>query len=184
MEGPLISNIQRNINYFIKEIFNMGLFKKDEDIKKQEAISNSKVKNTPPVKTTYTKNSPMSHNLSESVISKELIISGEITGTSNLRIKGTVEGKIELKSNVVVENESKINADIKGNNIEISGTVEGNITAEDKITLNETAIVVGNITCRSFTVKEGASFEGNINMVHSSSKEQKNKGETQKSKNL
>ncbi len=156
----------------------MGLFKKEENIKSSTS-KNIRSDAKTPSKTSNITNYSYSKGLSESFISKELTISGEITGNSNLRIKGIVEGKITLNADVVIDRESEIKADIKGKNIEISGIVDGNLVADDKITLKETAVVTGNITCKSFTVKEGASFEGNINMIHSAKEKKVNKVESQ-----
>ncbi len=151
----------------------MGLFnKKEENIKK--GFENTPIKNEPQKSEPFSKETKRNNypsTSSEGIISKGLTISGKITGNANLKIYGEVEGEIDISADVIVENGSSINADIKGRNVEISGVVNGNVTAKEKILLKETAIVVGNITCKSFIVKEGASFEGNINMIHSSNQQ-------------
>ncbi len=152
----------------------MGLFnKKEENIKK--GFEDTPVKSEIPKKEVLSskevKRNSYTSTSNEGIISKGITISGKITGNANLKIYGEVEGEIDISADVVVENGSSINADIKGRNVEISGVVNGNVTAKEKILLKETAIVVGNITCKSFIVKEGASFEGNINMIHSSNQQ-------------
>lgn len=93
-----------------------------------------------------------------------LRMTGEISGEEDISIHGTLEGKIRTTKTVTIGETGSIKAEIHGGTVVVMGTVQGNITATEKVLLRPTARVTGNITCASFTVNEGASFEGNINM--------------------
>jgi cytoskeletal protein CcmA (bactofilin family) len=99
-----------------------------------------------------------------SVISKNIKIVGEITGSSDLLIDGRVEGKIRISKLLTIGPTGDVMAEIHGENVIVIGRVNGNVSADQKVILKPTASVTGNINCHSFVVNEGASFEGNIHM--------------------
>jgi len=48
--------------------------------------------------------------------------------------------------------------------VAIAGTVVGDVTADEKIELEPTARVEGNITAPRILIRDGATFKGQVNM--------------------
>jgi len=100
-----------------------------------------------------------------SLISKEIKITGEITGSSDLDIYGSFDGTIKLENNNInVESTAKIKAEITAKTIRINGSITGNINAIEKITVTKNGSVVGDITAPKVEIQDGATFDGNMSM--------------------
>jgi cytoskeletal protein CcmA (bactofilin family) len=99
-----------------------------------------------------------------STVGRGLEIEGEIRGKDELTVEGKVIGKINVDNAVTVGQTGEVNAEILAEIVTVMGKVKGNITARGKVILKPTSVVVGNITCPSFVVNDGAAFDGNISM--------------------
>ncbi|MGH8639305.1 MAG: bactofilin family protein, partial [Burkholderiales bacterium] len=67
-------------------------------------------------------------------IGKSVIIKGELNGSEDLTIEGAVEGKIELRQNVLtIGPNGKIKAQVFAKSVVILGEVTGNVTATEKV---------------------------------------------------
>jgi cytoskeletal protein CcmA (bactofilin family) len=67
-------------------------------------------------------------------IGKSVVIKGELSGSEDLTIEGQVEGKIELKDNVLtIGANGKIKAQVFAKALIVLGEVTGNVTASDKV---------------------------------------------------
>jgi cytoskeletal protein CcmA (bactofilin family) len=103
--------------------------------------------------------------MSNTIIGQTLVIDGEIVGDESLTILGTVKGRIELNNKLLVENEGNVEADIIVDNITVNGTVTGNVDAREKIEIESTGQMIGDIRTPKLSIKEGAVFKGQIDMV-------------------
>ncbi|MBP7867419.1 MAG: polymer-forming cytoskeletal protein [Acidobacteria bacterium] len=141
----------------------MALFKKDRS---DESVNYPmmEVENVAPVETRRAAAPGPQSPSGGSVIGKGLKFVGTITGDEDLTIDGTVEGEIKTSRVVAIGPGGFLKANVHGESVMVLGRVVGNISADQKVVLKPTAKVEGNITCVSFVVNEGASFEGNINM--------------------
>lgn len=99
-----------------------------------------------------------------SVVSRNARFAGALTGDEDVLVDGFLEGEINVTKAVTVGASGEVKASVSGETVTVMGKVLGNITASQKVILKPTAKVVGNISCATFIVNEGASFEGNINM--------------------
>ena len=96
-------------------------------------------------------------------IGPSILIKGELSGSEDLYIDGTVEGKILLEDHtLIIEPEGKVMAEIHGNRIIINGKVSGNIHAKELVIVNETGSIKGDIFSARVSIAEGAHFEGRI----------------------
>ena len=102
---------------------------------------------------------------------KWLEVDASMTGTLtfkdpvNLLINGRFEGTLDTQGNLAIGKQANVKATIQGETITISGAVQGNVTATRRIELLETARVVGKIRSPRFSMKEGAVFEGTLEMA-------------------
>jgi cytoskeletal protein CcmA (bactofilin family) len=104
-------------------------------------------------------------------IGKSVIIKGELTGSEDLTIEGHVEGKIELRQNVLtIGPNGKIKAQVFAKSVIILGEVTGNVTASEKVDLRDNGSVDGDIAAPRVAIAEGAHFRGSIDMQRAGSK--------------
>lgn len=102
----------------------------------------------------------------KTVISKDCIIRGEITGGNDIEVLGTIEGTVSLNNNTFsVEESAQVNANISAKHVNINGQVVGNIEAIEKIVINDTGKVTGDMVAPKVVLKDGSYFKGGISMV-------------------
>ncbi len=98
-------------------------------------------------------------------IGKSVVIKGELNGSEDLTIEGQVEGKIELKDNVLtIGTNGKIKAQVFAKTVIVLGEVVGNVTASEKVDIRDNGSVDGDITSPKVAIAEGAHFRGAIDM--------------------
>ena len=104
-------------------------------------------------------------------IGKSVVIKGELTGSEDLTIEGHVEGKIELRQNVLtIGPNGKIKAQVFAKSVVILGEVTGNVTASEKVDLRDNGSVDGDIAAPRVAIAEGAHFRGSIDMQRTGAK--------------
>ena len=98
-------------------------------------------------------------------ISAGSTIRGEIISPYDIRIDGTVEGKIYSKGKIVVGENSVVTGSLLCNNVDFWGKMEGDIYVKDTMTLKGAASVNGSINVRKFQVEMGAQINGTCHMI-------------------
>jgi len=98
------------------------------------------------------------------VIGPDAVIKGEMTFDSAARLLGTIEGAITAKGQFHVADGAKCRASINAEQVTIDGTVEGDVIASQRIELNATATLKGDLTAAKLVVTEGASFVGHCHI--------------------
>ena len=99
-----------------------------------------------------------------SILGPTLKFKGELTANEDLVIQGQVEGSIKHSSNLTIGQEGKLKASIEADHVAIEGSVEGDIAGATSVVVKETANVDGNIFSPTVTLREGATFNGKIDM--------------------
>ena len=98
-------------------------------------------------------------------IGKSVIIKGDLSGSEDLTIEGQVEGKIELRQNVLtIGANGKIKAQIFAKIVIVQGEVTGNITATERIDIRDNGSVDGDLASPRIAIADGAHFRGSIDM--------------------
>jgi len=98
-------------------------------------------------------------------IGKSVIIKGELSGSEDLTIEGQVEGKIELKQNVLtIGPNGRIKAQILAKAVVVQGEVTGNITATERVDIRDAGSVDGDLSAPRVAIADGAHFRGSIDM--------------------
>ena len=98
-------------------------------------------------------------------IGKSVVIKGELTGSEDLMIEGQVEGKIELRQNVLtIGPNGKIKAHVFAKAVVIQGEVHGNISATERVDIRDNGSVDGDISAPRVAIADGAHFRGSIDM--------------------
>jgi len=100
----------------------------------------------------------------ESIVGPSVKIDGDLKSQGNLRIDGTVTGKVKTSQNLFVGESAKISADVEAENAIISGIVQGNVKVSGALVLGKTGRLVGDMSCGTLQVEEGAYFGGKCTM--------------------
>ncbi len=98
-------------------------------------------------------------------IGKSVVIKGELSGSEDLTIEGHVEGRIELRENVLtIGPNGKIRAEVFAKSVIVLGEVSGNVTASEKVDIRDNGSVDGDIASPRVAIAEGAHFRGSVDM--------------------
>jgi cytoskeletal protein CcmA (bactofilin family) len=96
-------------------------------------------------------------------IGQGVIVEGRITSTQDLRIDGKVDGTIEVgEHGLILGASATVKANLLARSILISGTVIGNVTATDRLDLQATGSVEGDISSPRVVVADGATVKGKV----------------------
>lgn len=98
-------------------------------------------------------------------IGKSVIIKGDLSGSEDLTIEGQVEGKIELRQNILtIGANGKIKATIFAKAVVVQGDVQGDITASERVDIRDNGSVDGDLSAPRIAIADGAHFRGSIDM--------------------
>jgi len=96
-------------------------------------------------------------------LGSNLHVKGDIIGTEDLLIDGSVEGLVELdERKLTVGPRAKVTADINARDVVVYGFVKGNVHAKGRIEIKKDGSVIGNLTTAQIMIEDGADFKGSI----------------------
>jgi cytoskeletal protein CcmA (bactofilin family) len=111
------------------------------------------------------KPSPRSNRAdSISILAAGTRVSGELEVDGVIKIEGCVEGTVKAQGQVLVVKGGKVEGDIIARQVVIGGEVKGGIMADERVEVQATSVVNGDITTPQITVLEGGKINGNIHM--------------------
>ena len=96
------------------------------------------------------------------IIGADTHLSGTLCFDGEAHVLGKIDGKIIGAGEVHIGLQALCRATIEAKTVIIDGTVEGNITAKEKVQLNASARVNGDIFAEAFSAAAGATFHGNL----------------------
>jgi cytoskeletal protein CcmA (bactofilin family) len=105
-------------------------------------------------------------------LGSSLHVKGEISGSEDLLIDGSVEGLIQLdERKLTVGATAKVTADIIAREVVVYGTVKGNLRAKDRIEIKKDGSVNGDLTTSRIMIEDGAYFKGSIEIDRTGDKD-------------
>ena len=152
------------------------MWKRDESVKPTTPTSPGPTPAAPPAVTTASAPSAQTAHTSghdsrsqiergQVNIGKSVVIKGELSGSEDLTIEGHVEGRIELRENVLtIGPNGKIRAEVFAKAVIVLGEVTGNVTASEKCDIRDNGSVDGDIISPRVAIAEGAHFRGSVDM--------------------
>src|SRR5919204_2064038 len=111
------------------------------------------------------------------VIGSGARLEGTVVSAGSLRIDGTVKGQINADGDVILSPQSKVEADIRAENVSIAGRFVGNITVKGRAELARGGRIDGDVTSKVLVVQEGGVFCGQSIMDQQAQKAQRPEGE-------
>jgi cytoskeletal protein CcmA (bactofilin family) len=111
-------------------------------------------------------------DLATGLLGPSVRVKGDITGTEDLVIDGSVEGMIRLEGRkLTVGTAAKVTADINARDVVVFGYVKGNVRATGRIEIKKDGSVIGNLTTAQIMIEDGADFKGSIEIDRSTPRE-------------
>lgn len=99
------------------------------------------------------------------VFAKDTEFYGDLSFKKSLQINGYFEGEIVSEGFLVVGEGAVVKANIKARTVIIHGTVHGNIEAADRLEIQSSGKLYGNIRTSKLKIADGVVFEGKCEMV-------------------
>lgn len=101
----------------------------------------------------------------DTIIGSDINFLGTIRFVKPFMIRGKVKGKINATSDLVVDTNAFVNADIKAKRVLVRGQVNGNINVEQLVFVTQTGSLTGDITAEQVVLEPGSMFSGRCTMV-------------------
>ncbi|MBP3608386.1 MAG: polymer-forming cytoskeletal protein [Treponema sp.] len=101
----------------------------------------------------------------DTILASDIAFQGSIKFTKPFMIRGTVSGLIDASSDLVIDTDAVVNADINATRVLVRGRVEGNIIGQDLVFVTATGSVNGDITAKQVVLEPGSRFSGKCTMT-------------------
>lgn len=95
-----------------------------------------------------------------SVLSSDLLITGNIQSSGDIQVEGQIEGDIRSQTLIVGES-ATVKGEIAAHEVIVHGRVVGRLRGT-KVRLSSTARVEGDIVHKTIAIESGAHFEGSV----------------------
>ena len=98
------------------------------------------------------------------MVGVDTLIVGTLKTKSSIRINGTIIGDVRADGIVVLTKTGKIVGTIEAESIIVAGVVEGNMSIRDKVNVEATGEIYGDVITKKFVIDEESIFQGNCIM--------------------
>ncbi len=100
----------------------------------------------------------------DTVLALDVEFAGEMVFAKPLMIKGKVSGIVRSASDLYIDENAVVKADITAKVVSVKGSVVGNISAREKVELFACASVDGDVVAPQITMETGCRFNGACRM--------------------
>jgi cytoskeletal protein CcmA (bactofilin family) len=107
-----------------------------------------------------------------SIISSGMKITGDLECAGVVKVDGRVEGSVTGARQVLIGQGGVVHGNVVADEVVIGGVIDGAILAAERLELQGTAIVSGDIETKSIVVLEGAQINGVVRMSDASQSSQ------------
>lgn len=98
------------------------------------------------------------------VIGPKTHIKGEIAGDEDVVVEGIIEGHVRITRDLRVSTGGTVRATVEAQSVIVSGEVVGDCTASQRVEIQATGRLTGNIRAPRIVIAEGALFKGTSDM--------------------
>ena len=96
------------------------------------------------------------------IIGKGTLVEGNMKVAQSLRIDGSFKGSINASETLIVGASGELtDVNVSVKNAIIGGKIKGNVTASNKVTLESSSRLEGDLTAKLLVIEEGSLFTGN-----------------------
>ena len=98
-------------------------------------------------------------------LGKSVVIKGELSASEDLTLYGQMEGSITLPNHTLtIAPHADIKAAINANTVVVLGAVTGNVTARERVEIQTTGSVAGDVTSPRLAIADGGCLSGTVQM--------------------
>ena len=101
----------------------------------------------------------------DTIMASDITFTGRIKFSKPFMIKGKMNGTIDATSDLLIDTECVVNADINADRILIRGHVTGNINGKTLVYVTSTGSVDGDIESAQVVLEPGSKFSGKCTML-------------------
>jgi len=99
-----------------------------------------------------------------SIIAAGMRIAGDIETNGTLKVDGRIEGSVLGARQMMLGRNGAIQGNVHAGEVVVGGLVDGAIVADERLELQSSAVVNGDIDTKSIVVLEGARINGSVRM--------------------
>ncbi|MGH7672413.1 MAG: bactofilin family protein [Gemmatimonadales bacterium] len=99
-----------------------------------------------------------------SIIGSGMRVVGDISADGVVKIEGAVVGTVRAAKQVLVAKGGEVEGDVVSREAIIGGEVRGGIYAEERVELQATSVVHGDVSTKKLFVQEGGEINGVLRM--------------------
>ncbi|MBI4054341.1 MAG: polymer-forming cytoskeletal protein [Candidatus Doudnabacteria bacterium] len=103
--------------------------------------------------------------VAETIVGHSVRIEGDFVSDGDIKIDGTVVGKVKTSKNLFVGPAAKIEADVEAGSATVAGTIAGNVKVSGLLVILQSGNVSGDVACEQLAIEEGAFFNGKCTMT-------------------
>ena len=95
-----------------------------------------------------------------------IVIKGELSASEDLTLYGKMEGRVTLHGGhtLTIGRHADIRAALDAKAVVIQGTVTGNVTARERVEIQTTGSVSGDVSSPRLAIADGASIRGKVHV--------------------
>jgi cytoskeletal protein CcmA (bactofilin family) len=138
----------------------MGIFGKNDSRPPETAARPASPAAQPPVAAAHA----TSPRATPCVIGPRVQLKGELSGSEPVLVEGSVEGSVRLSAELRVAQGGSVKADVTAHTLVIAGEVTGDCQAGERVVIEATGKLTGNIRAPRIVIAEGATFRGTSDM--------------------
>lgn len=101
-----------------------------------------------------------------SIIGPGMEIVGDVVSDGDVRVQGRIQGTLRASGTVAIGKDGEVHGDLFANEAVVAGKIRGTLTAPERIHLQATCDVEGQVHAGSghFVLDEGGRFSGQVHM--------------------
>ena len=101
----------------------------------------------------------------DTVMADDISFTGTIRFSKPFMIKGKMSGNIDATSDLLIDTNAEVNADIVADRVLVRGKVNGNIVGKNLVYVSSKGSVFGDITSAQVVLEPGSTFSGKCSMT-------------------
>jgi cytoskeletal protein CcmA (bactofilin family) len=113
-----------------------------------------------------------------SIISSGMKITGDLECAGVVKIDGRIDGSVTGARQVLLGRGGAVHGNVIADELVVGGVVDGGIVAAERLELQATAVVNGDIETKSIIVLEGARINGVVRMSDSNANSRSSRPDT------
>ena len=113
----------------------------------------------------------------DTVIGPGVQMKGDFKASSNVELRGTVEGNFDVDGLFAVRESGRLIGNVTASDVVVEGEIEGEIAATQKLEICSTGRVQGDVQAKVVSIADGAFLQGKVQMANGESEASKDKKE-------